>query len=169
MKPIEPKSEKDSGEKPKGSRPQRPLQMQPEIGQGEGINAERPRDAAPVPTELLERYGNQIEEVWWYAKGRNGPDGDPTIGIEVEGVRKTFGGYVFEEWWYFMKLVHEAEEEDEEDQCYWYRKIKIPDPDRPGEYEIVEEYVGERLTNPDTGFDVPVPEELLHPEEDLCS
>jgi len=132
------------------------------------INATRPRDAAPVPSSILERFGNNIGDIWWYAKGRNGPDGDPTIGIEVAGLRKTFGGYVWNEWWYFQKSVHENEGEEPPD-CYVYRKRKVPDPNDPDEYEIVEEYVGVDWKDPDTGYDLPIPEELEHRPEDLCS
>lgn len=151
--------------------PKRPKRLK-DVDQDEGVtnvNVERPKDAAPVPTSILERFGNKIDNVWWYAKGRNGPDGDPTIGIEVDGLRKTFGGYTWNEWWYFQKTVHEDEEGEEPPQCYWYRKRKIPDPENPDDYEIIEEYVGVRLVDPDTGYDLPVPEELKHRPEDLCS
>ncbi len=166
---MKPDDSTESTDKPVTQLPHRAKQLDKPIGQGDSLNAKRPKDAAPVPSSLLERYGNKIEDVWWYAKGRNGPDGDPTIGINVDGLRKTFGGYVWNEWWYFQKKVHGGEdEEDTPLKCYWYRKRKVPDPNNPEEYEIVEEYVGIRLIDPDTNYDVPVPEELEHDLRDLC-
>jgi hypothetical protein len=143
----------------------RPRQLKKAIGKTDTVNDDRPPGAEPVPPSLLEKYGNKIGSVWWFAKGR---EDDPSIGVEIDGLRKTFGGYTWNEWWYFMKTVHEAETEDDKPQCYWYRKRKIPNPSNPDDYEIIEEYVGERLYDPDTGYDLEVPPEISHAEEDLC-
>ena len=143
----------------------RPRKLAKAIGQMDSINDERPPDAVPVPPGLIEKHGNKITGVWWHAKGR---EDDPTIGVEIEGLRKTFGGYTWNEWWYFQKTVHPAEGEDDMPQCYWYRKRKIPDEGNPDNYEIVEEYVGERFYDLDTGYDLEIPLELQHAPEDLC-
>lgn len=147
-------------------RSHRPKKLAKPIGKMDSINDKRPLDAEPVPSGIIEKYGNKITSVWWHAKGR---EDDPTIGVEISGLRKTFGGYTWNEWWYFMKAVHPAEDEDEMPQCYWYRKRKVPDKENPKEYEIIEEYVGERLYDPDTGYELEVPQLLLHDPEELCS
>jgi hypothetical protein len=130
------------------------------------INDKRPAGAPPVPTGLLDKYSHQIEKVWWHAKGR---EEDPAIGVEILGVRKTYSGYTHNDWWYFKKLVHPASDEEEGARCYWYRKKKIQDPDNPDQYKIVEEYVGAKLYNPDTGYGLEIPQELRHNEDELCS
>jgi len=138
------------------------------VPKSENVNRERPLDAAPVPDEILTKHGNKIGDVWWYAKGRNGPHGDPTIGVEVDGVRKTYGGYVWNDWWYFQKTVHKSEVEGEPNKCYWYRKRKVPDPYNPDDFKTEEEYVGNILIDLDTGLEVNVPMELQHEPNDLC-
>ena len=145
---------------------QQPKKLAKPLGQQANVNDDRPPDAEPVPSKLLEKYRNKIDSVWWHAKGR---DKDPSIGVEISGLRKTFGGYTWDEWWYFMKTVHPADSEDEMPQCYWYRKRKVPNPANPKDYEIIEEYVGERLYDPETGYDLEVPPELQHDPEDLCN
>lgn len=132
------------------------------------VNGLRPAGAEPVPNDLIQRYGAHITDVWWFAKGREGPDGDPTIGVEIEGIRKTFSGYVHNDWWYFQKTVHAPSDPDELPQCYWYRKRKVPDPANPDEFITEEEYVGENLVDPDSGLPIDVPEGLQHDPRDLC-
>jgi len=132
------------------------------------MNETRPSEANPIPKEIIAKFGNRVGDIWWHAKGRNGPEGDPTIGIEVDGIRKTFGGYVWNEWWYFQKTVHKFEDPTEPNQCYWYRKRKVSDPDNPDEFVTIEEYVGAKLKDIDTGLAIDVPEELQHKPEKLC-
>lgn len=129
----------------------------------ENPNDYKPAGAEPVPASLVEKY--RIGEVWWFAKGR---DEDPFIGVEINGVRKTFSGYTYKDWWYFMKLVHPASDENEGARCYWYRKRKLRDPDDPEKFKISEEYVGANLHDPDSGSQIKIPQELLHDESDLC-
>jgi len=143
-----------------------PKKLAKAIGAKSDINDKKPDDAERVPPELIARYGDKIDSVWWYAKGR---EDDPTIGVEINGLRKTFGGYTWKDWWYFMKIVHPAKDKGEMPQCYWYRKRKLPEKDNPQSYEIIEEYVGERLIDPDTGLDLEIPKEIKHPIEDLCN
>lgn len=142
------------------------IQKDTTAGLTDNINSDRPGDAPPVPPEIVKRYDKQIGSVWWHAKGR---DKDPTIGIEISGLRKTFGGYVWNDWWYFMKVVHQATVEGERPQCYWYRKRKVPDPENPEHYEIEEEYIGSNLIDPDTGDALDVPQELQHSYGNLCN
>lgn len=129
------------------------------------MNKTRPEHTNPIPNELVQRYGGRINDVWWHAKGR---EEDPTIGVEVDGVRKTFGGYVWNDWWYFQKTVHYSDDPNEPNTCYWYRKRKVPDPDNPGEFKTIEEYVGSKLKDLDTGLPIEVPEELQHDPSYLC-
>ena len=143
----------------------RPRPLARAIGAKSDINDKRPANAEAVPQELIEKHGSSITSVWWHAKGR---DQDPTIGVEIKGIRKTFGGYTWKDWWYFMKVVHPAKSEDEMPQCYWYRKRKLPDPSEPQTYEIAEEYIGERLHDPDTGYDLEIVPEIKHHPEELC-
>lgn len=133
------------------------------------MNKERPAETNPIPTDIVSKYASKIGDVWWYAKGRNGPGGDPAIGIEIDGIRKTFSGYVWNEWWYFQKVVHKSDDENIPDQCYWYRKMKVPDPSNPEDYETVEEYVGVKLKDLDTGLPIDVPLEIQHDAKTLCS
>ena len=145
--------------------------QEPDVMSAEEVrkaNEDRPKLADPIPDQLIERYGGRIGDVWWFAKGRNGPDGDSTIGVEVDGIRKTFGGYVWNDWWYFQKTVHKTEDPNQPNKCYWYRKRKIPDPLNPDEFETVEEYVGSKLKDPDSGLPIDVPQELRHEKKDLC-
>jgi len=128
------------------------------------INNKCPEDAPRVPASLIEKYGHNIASVWWYAKGR---DKDPTIGVEIDGVRKTFGGYTYQDWWYFMKTVHEGSDETGP-QCYVYRKKKVPDPSSEREFEVIEEYIGPEFIDPDTNLPLPIVHELKHAYEDLC-
>lgn len=144
----------------------KPRKLTKPIGKSDTINDQRPQGVPPVPPNLIAKYGDKIGSVWWHAKGRGE---DPTIGVEIDGIRKTFGGYTWNDWWYFMKTVHEAENDEDMPQCYWYRKRKIPDPDNPNHFEIVEEYVGERLEDPDTGYDLEIPPEIKHDPESLCN
>ena len=131
-------------------------------------NAARPPGAVPIPPNIVAKYSDRIGDVWWNAKGRSGASGDPTIGIEIDGLRKTFGGYVWNDWWYFQKVVHRTEDEEEPNQCYWYRKKKVKVSDSTDEYETLEEYVGSDLKDLDTGLEIPVPRELRHDPMDLC-
>lgn len=135
-------------------------------GKVENINSDRPSDAPPVPSQVIKRYDKQITGVWWHAKGR---ETDPTIGVEINGLRKTFGGYVWNDWWYFMKAVHPADSEDELPQCYVYRKKKVADPDNPDNFEIIEEYIGSDFIDPDSDLPLPIPLELKHSYKDLCN
>lgn len=145
---------------------QSPKKLAKAIGAKTNINDKRPMDAELVPPNLIQKYGHKISSVWWHAKGR---EDDPSIGVEIDGIRKTFGGYTWNDWWYFMKTVHPSDDEDEMPQCYWYRKRKIPDPNNPNNYEVDEEYVGERLHDPDTGYDLEIVPEIKHQLEDLCN
>ena len=132
------------------------------------LNLEKPPNANPIPKEILGKYGNNITDIWWNAKGRNGPDGDPTIGVEINGLRKTFSGYVWDDWWYFQKVVHKTDNPEEPNKCYWYRKKKVPDETDPKEFKTIEEYVGAKLKDLDTGIAIQVPQELRHKTETLC-
>lgn len=133
--------------------------------QTKDINVGRPEGAIPVPSALIQKYNDRIGSVWWFAQGR---ETDPTIGVEIDGIRKTFSGYVHNSWWYFMKMVHPGKTKNDPDQCFWYRKRRVPDPNNPETFTIDEEYVGKILLNPDTDELLEIPEELEHKESSLC-
>jgi hypothetical protein len=119
------------------------------------LNKSRPAGVPPIPPGI-----NFIQDIWWEATGREGPKGDPSIGVEINGVRKTYSGWVWRDWWYFTRLVHEADSPQEEDKYYWYRKRKVPSPTDPDEFIVEEEYVGPELIDLDTGKRIEVPREL---------
>lgn len=132
------------------------------------FNDSRPPNTEPIPKILMSKFGDRITDVWWNAKGRNGPNGDPSIGVEIDGIRKTFSGYVWNEWWYFQKVVHKSDDLNvEPNQCYFYRKKKIS-IEGTDEFETIEEYVGAKLIDLDTNLPINVPFELQHHPNDLC-
>ena len=158
-----------------GPQPGEPKKIQPgeeadpqAIGKIRQQNRERPAETNPIPTDIIAKYASQIGKIWWNAKGRNGPGGDPTIGIEIGGIRKTFSGYVWDDWWYFQKTVHRSDDPNVPNQCYWYRKKKVPDPSNPDDFETIEEYVGAKLIDLDTGLPIDVPQEIQHDSKTLC-
>lgn len=117
------------------------------------LNEGRPTGAIPLPAEL-----KRVEDIWWFAPGR---EADASIGAQIKGVRKTMSGWVYDEWWYFKRVVHPADSPQEEDKSYWYRKKRIPSDTDPDEFDVIEEYVGVELKNPDTESLIQIPEELL--------
>tara|TARA_R100001244_G_scaffold25113_4_gene25648 strand:+ start:96701 stop:97108 length:408 start_codon:yes stop_codon:yes gene_type:complete len=133
----------------------------------EDINQSKPADAAPVPGEIMGLYGSEITDVWWNAKGR---EEDPAIGVEINGVRKTFGGYTWNEWWYYLKPTHYHA--DRPPDHSWYRKKKIPDPNNPNDFTTLDEYVGsmdEDLVDPDTNEEIEIPQGLEHNLRELMA
>ncbi len=132
-------------------------------------NATKPTGVPPLPAAFANAA---IEDVDWSAPGR---DEDPSVGIQIKGVRKTSSGYVYNDWWYFKKLVHAKGEQIKkkgrvegvvsEDRFYWYRKKRLPAQPGQEEGRILEEYVGLDLKDPDTGIKIYVPETLRRPED----
>jgi len=89
----------------------------------------------------------RIESVWKNAPGRHDEEGhlvDKWIGVQILGVRKTQSGYVYQDWWYFLRDFPDKQ------ASYWYRKKRLPAKAGEDEGEIVENYVGKELP-----FEVP--------------
>jgi len=89
----------------------------------------------------------RIESVWENAPGRYDENGrlvDKWIGVQIQGVRKTQGGYTYQGWWFFLR------EFPDKQSSYWYKKHRLPAKAGEEEGEIIEEYVGKELP-----FDVP--------------
>jgi hypothetical protein len=143
---------------------------------GSQWNTKRPPDAPPVPPGLDKV---NIEDVQWDAPGRapyvdpetgQQQPGDPRIGIQMSGVRKTKGGYAYNGWWYVLKLVHRKgsihkshgrrEGIQERDIFYWYRRKRAPSPIPGREGKIIEQYVGKRLIDKDTRQRIIIPDAL---------
>lgn len=143
---------------------------------GQQWNTTRPADAPPVPATLSKIV---IEDVQWDAPGRapytdkdtgQQQPGDPRIGVQMGGVRKTKGGYAFNGWWYVLKLVHrkghinkshgQTQGVQERNIYYWYRRKRGPSliPGRDG--KVIEQYVGKILKDKDTQQKIVIPEAL---------
>lgn len=89
----------------------------------------------------------RIESVWEDAPGRYDENGkliDKWIGVQIEGVRKTQSGYVWDGWWFFLRDFPDKQ------ASYWYKKKRLPAKEGQEEGEIIEEYVGKELP-----FEVP--------------
>jgi transposase len=89
----------------------------------------------------------KIQSVWENAPGRHDENGkllDKWIGVQIQGVRKTKSGYVYNSWWFFLRDFPDKE------ASYWYRKRRLPAKEGEEEGEIIEEYVGKELP-----FEVP--------------
>jgi hypothetical protein len=138
-------------------------------------NSSKPADALPLPAGLEKQM---IEDVQWDAAGR-APEldeetqqmlpGDPRVGVQIGGVRKTKSGYVYNGWWYVLKLVHPAGQQhkshgivqgiQEYDIYYWYRARRKIDPNT-GRSTKDEQYVGKILKDIDTKQRIIIPEAL---------
>lgn len=148
---------------------------------GQGVagaqwNTKRPADAPPVPAGLNKQV---IEDVQWDAPGRapyvdketgQQQPGDPRIGIQIGGVRKTKGGYAFNGWWYVLKLVHkkghvnrvhgQPQGIQERNIYYWYRRKRGPSLIQGKEGKVIEQYVGKVLKDKDTQQKIIIPDAL---------
>lgn len=143
---------------------------------GADWNNSRPASSRPLPP-ILDKV--TIEDVWWDAPGRDDNEefrtgqiikGDPRIGVQINGVRKTQGGYACRGWWYILKKTHsegdvvrnhgKIEGESTEDRFYWYRKRRMPSliPGKMG--EIKEEYVGKELREKESDSIIILPDIL---------
>jgi hypothetical protein len=89
----------------------------------------------------------RVQSVWENAPGRYDEEGnllDKWVGVQIQGVRKTQSGYVWNDWWFFLRHFPDKE------ASYWYKKKRLPAKAGEEEGEIVEEYVGKELP-----FEVP--------------
>ena len=132
-------------------------------------NASRPHGVAPIPG----KFNNvMLGDVWFEAPGR---EEDPSVGVEIGGVRKTASGYVYNGLWFWRKKVHEKGEKIKkhgrvegvvsQDRWYWYAKRRLPAKPGQKEGEIEEIYIGLDLIDPETGAKIYVPDPIKNPED----